>query len=269
MFSYFGQARGIRLYLIGFFVLSFHALQAQYAERVRTTRPSVTMGTYTVGKNVLQWQTGLQFRDIEKEAATTSAFQYKTVVRLGILENWELNGVINYEKDEINAGNTHSSKVGISALRLGARYHFFDGKGLLRAGAIQGRLWFQSPSDDFQQAHLGGRLMTSIAYKLVGKLGLVTNVGVFWRGNETPASTFFSLRLTQPLNKKLILVADYFSPFKDFEPDYALGFGYYIHKELKLDIAVGWLGKEGLQDRYVEVGFATRVDWRKEKRGLN
>ncbi len=246
-----------------FFLLSPSISQAQFASRIRTARPSVTMGTYTIGKNVLQWQTGLQLRERQTEQASSQIFQYKTVIRLGILEHWEVNGGVNYQKDQSEAGNTREQHEGLSALRLGTRYHFFDGEGFLKAGAIQGRFWIPVPNDDFHRPALGGRIMASIGYRLAPKLGLITNAGWRWSGDGLPPTSFFSLRFSQLINKQLVLVADYFSPFKSFEPDYALGIGYHLAPSLKLDIAIGLLGQAGQQDRYIELGFATRLDWRR------
>lgn len=245
-----------------FFFLGTPISQAQFASRIRTARPSVTMGTYTVGKNVLQWQTGIQLRERQTEQANSQIFQYKTVIRLGILEHWEVSGGVNYQKDQSESGNTRVQHEGLSAIRLGTRYHFFDGEGFLKAGAIQGRFWIPVPDDDFHRPALGGRIMASIGYRLAPKLGLITNAGWRWSGDGLPPTSFFSLRFSQLINKQLVLVADYFSPFKAFEPDYALGIGYHLAPSLKLDIAIGLLGQAGQQDRYIELGFATRMNWR-------
>ncbi len=245
-----------------FFFLSAPTSQAQYANKIRTARPSLTMGTYTVGRHVLQWQTGVQLRERESEMNSSQIFQYKTVVRLGILEHWEVSGSVNYQKDKLEEGRSIAHHAGVSALRLGTRYHFFDGDGFLKAGAIQGRFWIPVPDDDFHRPALGGRIMASVAYRLAPNLGLITNAGWRWLGDSLPPQSFFSLRFSQVINKQWVLVADYFSPFKTFEPDYAIGLGYHINSSLKLDFALGLLGQAGQQDRYIELGFATRIDWR-------
>lgn len=261
-FTRLNTSLGLGLIPFFFFLLSPSISQAQFAKRIRTARPSVTMGTYTIGKNVLQWQTGFQLREQESEMTSSQIFQYKTVVRLGILEHWEVSGSVNYQKDKSEEGRSVAHHEGLSALRLGTRYHFFDGEGFLKAGAIQGRFWIPVPDDDFHQPALGGRIMASIGYRLAPTLGLITNAGWRWSGDGLPPSSFFSLRFSQLINKRMVLVADYFSPFKTFEPDYALGIGYHINPSFKLDLAFGLLGQIGQQDRYIELGFATRLDWR-------
>lgn len=250
------------IFTLFFFLLGVPISRAQYASQIRTARPSITMGTYTVGQHVLQWQTGLQLRERESEMNSSQIFQYKTVVRLGILEHWEVSGSVNYQKDKSEEGRAVVHHAGVSALRLGTRYHFFDGDGFLKAGAIQGRFWIPVPDDDFHRPALGGRIMASVAYRLAPKLGLITNAGWRWLGDGLPAQSFFSLRFSQLISKQWVVVADYFSPFSAFEPDYAIGLGYHLNPAFKLDFAIGLLGQTGQRDRYIELGFATRIDWR-------
>lgn len=238
-------------------------LRAQFAQRIRTARPSVTMGTYTIGKNVLQWQSGLRWQDLQADQLHHNTFQYKNVIRWGFLEQWEMSGVINYQRDWEEATPQASLRQGVRRVRFGLRHHLFEKAGFIKAAAIQGRLWLPVAQKEDQQEQLGGRIMASVSYRLIGQLQLITNGGWRWTG-QTPseAISFFSLRCSHPLSRKLTLVVDYFSGFQAFEPDYAIGIGYFINSSWKLDIAVGSLGESLTNHRYLEVGWATRIDWR-------
>lgn len=245
------------------FILNPILLRGQFAQRIRTARPSVTMGTYTVGQDVLQWQTGVSWQDLQADHLDRNTIQYKTVLRWGFLEKWEMSGVINYQRDW-NKAPIHSNHQGIHALRLGIRHHLFEKAGFLKAAAIQGRLWFPFVQEDYQQEQLGGRIMASVSYRLIGQLQLITNGGWKWNGKKpSKALSFFSLRFSHPLGRKFSLVMDYFGGFQPFEPDYAIGIGYFINSSWKLDIAVGSLGESLNHHRYLEVGGATRIDWRR------
>ena len=236
---------------------------AQLAPRIRTARPSVTMGTYTVGKDVLQWQSGMRWREFRHDQIDQKIFQYKTVLRWGFAERWEMSGVINYQRDWTEQTPTRLVHHGINTLRLGMRHHLFEKEGFVKAAAIQGRFWIPFQQKDFNQDKVGGRIMTSVSYRLGRKLQLITNGGWRWTGvAASKAIPFFSLRLSHPLTPDLSLVFDYFSDFNPFEPDYAIGLGYYLTPLWKIDIAIGNLGESQLSNRYVEVGWATRLDWR-------
>lgn len=238
-------------------------LTGQFAQRIRTARPSVTMGTYTIGKNVLQWQAGTRWQEVHKDQLDHEIIQYRNVIRWGFLEHWEMSGVFNYQQDW--AGNSSSSTAtqGIRTIRLGIRHNLFEKAGFFKAAAIQGRLWLPFSQQDYRQEALGGRIMASVSYRLLGKLQLITNGGWRWAGQaSSKAVSFFSLRFSHPLNQKMVLTVDYFSDFKAFEPDYAIGIGYFIHKDWKLDIALGNLDDSLRQHRYLEIGLATRIDWR-------
>ena len=238
-------------------------LSGQFAQRIRTARPSVTMGTYTIGQDVLQWQTGMRWQEVHKDQSDRNIFQYKTVLRWGFLEHWEMSGVLNYQQDWAETNSSRATNQGISTIRLGIRRHLFEKAGFLKAGAIQGRLWLPFSQRDYRQEKLGGRIMASVSYRLLGKLQLVTNGGVRWSGQaSSEALPFFSLRFSQPINRRLVLVVDYFSDLKVFEPDYAIGIGYFVSTDWKLDIALGNLGDSSKSHRYLEIGWATRIHWR-------
>lgn len=236
---------------------------AQFAPRIRTARPSVTMGTYTVGKDILQWQSGMRWRELHHDQIDQKIFQYKTVLRWGFAERWEMSGVINYQRDWIDQASTRLTHNGIHTLRLGLRHHLFEKEGFVKAAAIQGRFWIPFQQKDFNQKKMGGRIMASVSYRLLKKLQLITNGGWRWTGTATsPATPFFSLRFSHPLTSDLSLVFDYFSNFAPFEPDYAIGLGYYLTPLWKIDIAIGNLGESQLSNHYLEIGWATRLDWR-------
>lgn len=249
---------------LGLLFLVFHTnLMAQFAPRIRTARPSTTMGTYTVGKNVLQWQSGMRWQEVHAGQEDRHTFQYKTTLRWGFAPHWEMSGVINYQRDRHTGQPDNSVHDGIRALRLGVRRHLFEKEGFVKAAAIQGRFWVPFAHGAYRQEKPGGRIMASVSYRLLGKLQLITNGG--WRWTGKPSSTaisFFSMRFSHPLGQNLSLAVDYFSNFQPFEPDYAIGIGYHITPLWKIDVAIGNLGESRTSDRYLELGWTSRIDWR-------
>ena len=253
IFTHFGGSLVLLLFPL--------VLAGQFAQRIRTARPSVTMGTYTIGQNVLQWQAGMRWQEVYKDQVDHEILQYRNVIRWGLLEHWEISGVINYQQDW--TGARRSIKEGIHTVRLGIRHHLFEKEGFLKAAAIQGRLWLPFTQNDYGQEQVGGRLMASVSYRLFGKFQLITNGGLRWTGQtSSKAISFFSLRFSHPLDRNLVLVVDYFSDFNTYEPDYAIGIGYFVGPAWKLDIAIGNLGDSLKSHRYLEVGWATRINWR-------
>ncbi len=258
-------SRSVLAHFWGSLLLLFFplVLAGQFAQRIRTARPSVTMGTYTIGKDVLQWQAGTRWQEVHKDKLDHEVLQYKNVLRWGFLEHWEMSGVLNYQLDWAETRGSRGATQGIRTIRLGVRHHLFEKAGFFKAAALQGRLWLPFSHRDNRQEILGGRIMASVSYRLLGKLQLITNGGWRWTGQaSSKAISFFSLRFSHPLSRKLVLVADYFSDSKAFEPDYAIGIGYFIHTDWKLDIAVGNLGDSLKRHRYLEIGWATRIHWR-------
>ena len=205
----------------------------------------------------------MRWQDLHTDQLDHDIFLYRNTLRWGFLEHWELSGVINYQQDRDASLQHRALQHGIKTVRLGLRHNLFEKAGFLKAAAIQGRLWLPFTQNDYQQKQLGGRVMASVSYRLLGQLQLITNGGWKWTGQvASKAIPFFSLRFSHPLSHQLSLVVDYFSDFHPFELDYAIGIGYFISPAWKLDVAVGSLGESLTNHRYLEIGWATRIDWR-------
>lgn len=124
--------------------------EAQYNSSIRSARPSLSMGTFTVGKGVLQFQQGINYIRASKDEVlnpasgaafdahfTYEALSWQNVIRYGICEKLEISAVINYNwlSNIISAPN--SSDPGIKDhttrsqdfknLEIGGRYNILDG----------------------------------------------------------------------------------------------------------------------------------------------
>lgn len=107
---------------------------AQYTEVINTNRPSQSMGAFSVGKNVYQWEQGISFRQGRFDAFNNSAFNglgTQIQLRVGVFkEQMELIGTIDYQLDKLSFTNTSgdntSKRNGIRDLAVGVKYLVFD-----------------------------------------------------------------------------------------------------------------------------------------------
>ncbi len=76
----------MKLLIILSLFLAPSLLFAQYAESIRTARPGQGIGAYTLGKNVLQVQSGLNLEKYENDVSDVSTNTWNTVIRLGVFE---------------------------------------------------------------------------------------------------------------------------------------------------------------------------------------
>lgn len=114
-------------------VLSSFA-QAQYTEVINSNRPSRSMGAFSVGKNVYQWEQGISFRQGDFNSfynASYAGIGTRIQLRVGLLKDqFELLGTMDYQLDELayqNAvGNMSISRKGLRDFSAGAKYLVYD-----------------------------------------------------------------------------------------------------------------------------------------------
>ncbi|MEL6924148.1 MAG: hypothetical protein AAFO94_08880 [Bacteroidota bacterium] len=120
----------IRKYsVIVFCLIGVQSVQAQFASTVRTIRPTGrTMGAYTVGRGVFQIQSGLTYNaaDLGGLGVTNERWNHNTVLRFGILENLEVNGVFGWRTERWIDDPTLGQVSGVYNTQLGARYNLVD-----------------------------------------------------------------------------------------------------------------------------------------------
>lgn len=175
----------LRNSLVIFLLLLFaNQLQAQFAKTVRTIRPNGrVMGAYTVGKGVWQVQSGLRYADFQDGTGTSlsEAWIHNTVLRVGILENLELSGVVGWRS---NRNPIDDPLTGIHNTQLGARYNILDGsKGL--ALCVQGRILLQAQKEEFQRDKVGSNVQIGLGRRATSWLVLNASVGATWTGNDS------------------------------------------------------------------------------------
>ncbi len=101
-------------YLATFFLLILsNFCFGQFNETIRTGRPGQAIGAFTVGKNVLQFQQGLDYYSTA-EINPPKEFVFNNVVRYEISETVELSALVDYQYKESGFGTTARTLEGIS-----------------------------------------------------------------------------------------------------------------------------------------------------------
>ena len=118
--------------LLGIFMLS--TSHAQYTEVINSNRPSQSMGAFSVGKNVYQWEQGISLRHGTFDSfynASYTGLGTRVQLRIGVLkEQLEVLGTLDYQMDELeyeNAiGKTTTSRKGVRDFSAGVKYLVYD-----------------------------------------------------------------------------------------------------------------------------------------------
>ena len=245
------------------------AVQAQYAEYMRSGRPGQSIGTYTVGARVLQGQHGFSFRKNDFNPGETRTFASTNVLRLGLTEDFEISGVLRYQTDtrtDLAAGD----RSGISSTQLGVRYNITSASSGVPSMCIQTRLLLNVRSDDFKQGGVGNTTIFSIGQGLGAGFGLTGNLGFTTGGSSPQTTSFYTLSLGYNVTPKLSLFVEEYGRIDDFDLNVDAGIGYFVTPDFKLDISAGLQGfgefegdPAGLEsDYFLSAGLSWRVDWR-------
>ena len=253
--------RSIILFLL--FVLPLIA-QSQYSETIRTGRPGAAMGAFTVGHKVFQIQTGGNFGrmawNANQKVPTTRTI---AVLRYGILERFEVSGVVAYSNKGLSElEHFESDQKGISAVQVGFRVNIRDGQDAGPNIGFQSRLKLNVLSEDFEQQHPANVSVLAVTQKLGKKVVLGTNLGISWSGNDdSNPSGLYAVNLRTQIGKKIAVFVENFGVFKDQKIDtrFDTGLGYFVNNNFKLDASIGYGKNYGVEDYFVDFGFSWRT----------
>jgi hypothetical protein len=108
-----------------FFQLAF----AQYTDVINSNRPGSSMSAYSVGKKVIQIESGMNLINEKNDVLESSANGYSldVVTRYGIYKE-ELEAImdINYQSDTYNSDEIIKKRTGIKSSTLGFKYLIYD-----------------------------------------------------------------------------------------------------------------------------------------------
>ena len=234
----------------------------QFNETIRSGRPGQSIGPYTVGKKVVQVQSGVNFNQIDNEMTETSSFSESTVLRIGVWERFELSGVVNWESNQIRTNGDEEYEKGISNTQIGGRINILEGKGAIPGIGLQGRALLKAQSQAFKRETTGSQFVLATGNQITDWLSLGTNWGVTWDGNNANPRSLYIVNLSFGLSEKFGGFAEVYGSINELTTNFDGGFSYLVNNDLQLDVSGGWQGSEGVSDWFVDLGVSWRYDWR-------
>lgn len=254
-------------------ILIFSGLTAfgQYSGWVATDRPCATMNPRSIGKKVVQVQTGYAHSVVEETNAKAISNIGETRIRYGILEQLDFNIGAAY-----TGGNKNGdSEFGLVNYQFNLRYLIYKGKGALPAvglevGASQGRIDVFREFENFE-----ARAVLSLSSAVTEKLSITANAIL-----PDPNTMEFTLNAAYAVNERFGVLAEYYPRFLRrstventlaFDLTYINAGAYYnVSRNFQLDIAGFWLSDSGqeyaergnLSGFQFQLGLTYRTDWR-------
>jgi hypothetical protein len=235
--------------------------QAQFNETIRTGRPGQSIGAFTVGKNILQLQQGLEYNVAKYASYSNSSYITNNVVRFGLLENFEISALVDYRSDKNKDSSFSKSLNGLSNLHLGFRFHIKQQKGWIPSMGFQMRLRIPNISNNFGTKNLAPVMVFIANWSLPKKFSLATNWILSYNGFDAYPTGRYVCNVGYQINPKWSCFIENYGQYhiKDFMTRYDGGFAYRLSNNVQLDLSGGYGKNKDLEDYFISAGISWRV----------
>lgn len=279
---------GRRILLFAVLLYTYSA-QAQYTEMINTNRPGVSQGAFSVGKKVLQFETGIAFGKEKHELLGTeaNAFSWDYSARYGVWkEELEISLIGSFQRNAVTGPGYETTLSNFRSNTLGAKYLIYDPykkmvlegpnlyswkannrfqwKDLIPAVSVYAGANFDFSDNPFtpeEGGEISPKVVLSTQNNFIGGFVLVTNLIADRITTDFPSYGYI-ITLTHATN-------DYFSIFlenqgfsSDFYADQILrgGVAALINQDLHVDLSASINFKDTPSLFYVRAGVAYRFD---------
>jgi len=284
---------GLFLLLVG----CFHISSAQYTELINSRRPGFSDSPFSVGTNVLQFESGLFYEKQNTNTFDISSYGTDVMVRYGrFFEQLEVNLNLAFQHDIVTFPTTDDLKrTGLSQLTIGAKYLVYMSK--LKEKKREIRSWKAKNKYDWKRLipsvgvyaganipitknFIGGNFPQYVDDSFSPKFAIytqndltdrfvfLTNL-IMDRVGSGQKENSYILTGTYTLNDKLSVFAEHQGIFKDNDipNDYQFGGGvaYLLSKNMQVDTSVRTISDRDGSTTLISAGFAWRLDKHQDK----
>ncbi len=235
-------------------------LLAQTSTTIETSRPNQSIGSHVVGTQVFQLEAGvgrswsLSNTNIETDLNTNT-------LRYGINEKFELDALINFQKESTESLGVRSQKNGLSDLQFGFTTNLNDkADGLIPGIAFQTLLRTTSVSQPYRTDQVAPIFLLAFMYDLKDDLILTNNLGLSYDGFVAFPTYNFITCLAFPIRSSWSGFLEFSQNIKNSYGSNLIdtGFVYLVNNNFQLDIAAGWGNGQGISNSFVSLGFSWR-----------
>lgn len=244
-------------------------VRGQFYETVRSGRPGQSIGASTVGKDIFQIQSGVDYFGYENTNAKISGNGYLTnaALRYGLTDRFEIGGFLEYRTESITDSSFSASREGFSNVLIGLRHQISTGNGLAPSVGFQFRLRLPVGSSYYRTANLAPSFIF-VTSQQWSRFTLITNLGGSWNGsNATPTGLYtvnFSCAFTSTFGAFIESYGSLTSGF--FESRFDTGVAWLVTNNLQVDFLGGLGSNRGLNDYFVSTGFSWRTNRKEDKK---
>lgn len=271
-----------------FFIFSFTAFYAQYTDIINSNRPSLSKSPFSVGTDVLQFETGFFYEDRAfTHFSDVSSVGTNISIRYGkLMENLEFIADVSYRYDDVKKNIQHIpnsyKSYGISDLTIGAKYLIY--KQEYDDKSLEVRSWKRKMAFDWKRLIPSVGVYAGVNTNFVGpdykEKGITPKVGVLLHQEFSPrfilVTNVVGDRITDKYRKnyQYIVTATYVlqenwsifaeneGNFNDYSDEFfaGIGLGYLVNQNLQLDVSYRTALNVDLTNPTISAGFSWRLD---------
>lgn len=241
------------------------AQETEDVESIITDRPDATEASSTVGKGVLQIETGALYEAFDENNIKSESYTYNTMlVRYGIIDNLELRLGWNFIEGvtKVNGNKLDNVASGLSPLLLGVKINIAAEKYGMPEIALIGHVFpVFIASADFRPEYTGIDFRFSLSHTLSEKSSIGYNIGAQWGSDSPEATAIYTIAYGYSLSDKFGFYAELYGDLPEDNSAYHYwdaGFTYLASKDLQFDIYVGTSITDG-QDLLLGLGLSYRM----------
>ncbi|MDX1463459.1 MAG: transporter [Marinirhabdus sp.] len=246
------------------FYSAAYAQEDTSVEPMVTDRPDATESPLTVPKGYVQIEAGGFYTTYEENRLETEVYGYNTtLIRYGVLDNFEFRLGWNFEETRFNANGVENPNVlsGFSPLLAGMKVEIADEAGWKPQIGLLGHLYLPfTAGSDYRPETTGADFRFSFSNTLSDRSSIAYNIGAQW-GNDSPEVAYvYTLAYGFAVTDQFGLYAEVYGDLPEDNRANHLwdaGVTYMLKPNLQLDATVGSSFTEG-QDLLLSAGASFR-----------
>jgi len=231
-----------------------------------TDRPDQTESSTTVPFKSLQIETGFVLEKFETDLFKQTSYSYNTtLLRYGLLKNFELRLGLEYLGENVKIKNTDSTNSisGLGTVYTGFKVKIAEEESWKPEIAFLGGLVLPfTANKDFKPEYTAANIRFAFSHTLSDRFSLGYNLGAEWDGETAIPGYFYSVALGIGLTDKLGMFVESYGLVPetgDAEHLVDAGFTYLVLQNFQLDISGGLGLNKNSIDNFISFGLSYRI----------
>jgi hypothetical protein len=253
----------IKIIFLNFWIvgISFSGL-GQYKPTISSDRPGQAYSAYTVGKNIIQTQSGFNFIKSKTTDLQVNSYVFVPEFRYGITEKFEIGWSMEITGNYFKISDIKSTENGISNWGIGARLNIWEDEGAKPALGVLTVMNFTNWVSEEFDTGLPTPAVALLISKSCGDLFTFSgNLGAAWNGlYKYPTSGTYVLNFSCPITNKWGIFLENYGEFGNRFVDTFIdgGFSYLLNQHIQLDTLFGYGKNDGVTEIFISAGISMR-----------